>query len=378
MLDKKTKSSIHSLFASILVLVLASCASSTPPPVPQEQPRTVELVRAQGTVEQPLNISVVAFDTGLDRQGEESNRVFAPLRIAEARYLPFVLRETLVEAGHWGAVRVVPELDPTAEILVSAEILMSNGIELQLAVRAWDSRGRQWINRIYKDLAIDHAYDYDIDSNVEPFQDLFNEIANDLYRVRQKQSTKDLSNILDTSMLRYAVALSPRAFGEFLEVNDEGLIEMSGLPARDDVMYVRAKSIRDSEYEFIDIMDEQFENFYKKMRQTYSYWRQYSYELIIYNNKIEHESASGGRRRRGSWSDLDDVYRAYKESKMNEDELRELASSFDSEITPTVTKLEGIVVKLTGSLESQYGEWRSLLQKIYAEERGSLECKGCF
>ncbi len=370
MLAKKTGRLIYFLIASILVVVLTSCASTAPPPIPQQRAKTIELIKAQRATDQALNVSVVAFDSGIDRQGEKKNRVFAPLRTAEAKYLPFVLRETLVEAGHWGAVRVVPQLDPTAEILVSAEILMSNGIELQLAVRAWDSTGRQWINRIYTDLAIDHAYDYDIDSNVEPFQDLFNEIANDLYMVRQEQSTKDLSNILDTSMLRYAVALSPKAFGEFLEINDDGLIEMSGLPARDDVMYVRAKSIRDSEYEFIDIMDEQFENFYKKMQQTYSYWRQYSYELIIYNNKIEQESATGGRRRRGSWSDLDDVYRAYKESKMNEDELRELASSFDSEITPTVTKLEGIVVKLTGSLESQYGEWRNLLQKIYAEERG--------
>ena len=55
---------------------------------------------------------------------------------------------------------------------------------------------------------------------------------------------------------------------------------------------------------------------------------------------------------------------------MNEDELRELAASFDAEITPTVTRLEGTVVRLTGSLKSQYEEWRELLQEIYASERG--------
>jgi hypothetical protein len=292
------------------------------------------------------------------------------LRTAEAEYLPSVLKETLIEAGHWGAVRVVPEIDPTAEILVTAEIMTSNGIDLQLYVRAWDSLGQVWIDRVYQDRATDDDYDIEGGASNDPFQDLFNEIANDLYLVRQGQSAKNASDILDTAMLRYAIALSPQAFGEYLVVDEEGVVELAGLPARNDVMYLRAAKIRDSEYEFIDIVDEQFDNFYKKMRQTYSYWRQYSYELTEYNNRIQQAQSTGKRSRRGSWDGLHDVYKTYKDSKLNEDELRELAASFDAEITPTVTRLEGTVVKLTGSLKSHYEEWRELLQEIYASERG--------
>ena len=129
--------------------------------------------------------------------------------------------------------------------------------------------------------------------------------------------------------------------------------------------------IRESEYTFIDTVDEQFENFYKKMRLTYAYWRRYSYELIEYSKKIEQSGSIGARSQEGSWASMENVYKTYKESKMNEDSLREMAASFDSEISPTVTELEGTVIRLNGSLQAQYDEWRRLLKEIYATERGS-------
>ncbi len=352
------------------LFLLVSCA--TAPVVVVEEPKTISLVKAQTQVTPAFNISILVFDSGIgaNSTGQSVSKIFPPLRTAEADYLPSVLKETLIEAGHWGAVRVVPEVDPTAEILVTAEIKTSNGIDLQLHVRAWDSLGRVWIDREYQDRATDDDYDIEGEASNDPFQDLFNEIANDLYLVRQEQSAKNASDILDTAMLRYAIALSPQAFSEYLAVDEEGIVELAGLPARNDVMYLRATRIRDSEYEFIDIVDEQFDNFYQKMRQTYSYWRQYSYELTEYNNRIQQAGSTGKRSRGGSWAALHDVYKTYKESKMNEDELRELAASFDAEITPTVTRLEGTVVRLTGSLKSQYEEWRELLQEIYASERG--------
>ena len=351
------------------LLVLISCAGT--PQVLAPEPKNIALIKEDIVSEPALNISILTFNDKSRQNVNANKKVFPQVRAAEGEYLPFVLREALVESGHWGAVRVVPDLDPTAEILISAEILVSNAIELKLDVRAWDSTGQIWIDRTYEDWAIDHSYRYDMKNLVEPFQDLFNKIANDLYMVRRVKTEKSLSNMLDTSMLRYAMALSPKAFSEYLEIGDDGLIILAGLPARDDVMYERASKIREAEYEFIDIVDEQYENFYKKMQLTYAYWRQYSYELIEYNKRIEQSGSTGRKKRQGSWEELDDIYKAYQESKMNEDELRELAASFDAEITPTVTELEGTVIKLTGSLKSQYEEWRALLQKIYAQERGS-------
>ena len=350
------------------LLVIASCATTQ---VAEPLPETVALIIADRPQTHALNISVIVFDKGLtgDRQPGGA-KVFAPLRAAEADYLPFLLRETLVESGYWGAVRVVPEVDPTAEVLVTAEILVSNGVELRLRVRATDSTGKLWLDQEYSDWATDHAYEFDEQNLVEPFQDLFNKVANDMYMVRANLAEAELSRILDTAILRYAIALSPQAFSEYITTTDDGLVKMSGLPARDDAMYQKVNKIRISEYAFIDTVDEQFEIFYKKMRLTYAYWRRYSYELIQYSKQVEQAGLDGRRSREGNLAVMERVYKSYKESKMNEDTLREMAASFDNEISPTVTELEGTVIRLNGSLQVQYDEWRRLLREIYAAERG--------
>ena len=63
-------------------------------------------------------------------------------------------------------------------------------------------------------------------------------------------------------------------------------------------------------------------------------------------------------------------YDVGKEADLHQEALKELATSFDSEVAPIVMNVEGEVVKLSGTLEAQYQEWRRLLRRIYAEEVG--------
>ena len=53
--------------------------------------------------------------------------------------------------------------------------------------------------------------------------------------------------------------------------------------------------------------------------------------------------------------------------------LEELGMSLEAEITPQVIDLEDRTVTLSGNVEEQYAQWRSLLADIYAAEIGSLE-----
>ena len=55
---------------------------------------------------------------------------------------------------------------------------------------------------------------------------------------------------------------------------------------------------------------------------------------------------------------------------MHTEALRELASSFDSELEPLLIEVEGQTLRLTGSAEAQYVEWRKLLKEIFAAEVG--------
>ena len=42
----------------------------------------------------------------------------------------------------------------------------------------------------------------------------------------------------------------------------------------------------------------------------------------------------------------------------------------DSEVTPLLIDVEGEVMRLSGSVETQYATWRNLLRQIFASETG--------
>ncbi|NQV66698.1 MAG: hypothetical protein HQ497_15170 [SAR86 cluster bacterium] len=198
---------------------------------------------------------------------------------------------------------------------------------------------------------------------------MYHLIANDIYRARSQLTAFEATWIVRASLLRYANALAPQAFASYLAIDPQGIIEVTGLPALDDKMYQRVKKIREAEYRFTDLMDEHFNLFFDRLQTVYPYWQTYSYELLAYNDQIKTNGSVSNRRRSGSWEATEDVYRTYKEYKMNEDELRELADSFKAEIHPTISMLEGSVIELKGPLEAQYEQWRSILREIYAQER---------
>ena len=57
-----------------------------------------------------------------------------------------------------------------------------------------------------------------------------------------------------------------------------------------------------------------------------------------------------------------------KEAKIHIESLKELAQSFDAEMEPMLVEVEGRVLRLEGSAEAQYAEWRKLLHEIFSEE----------
>ncbi len=181
---------------------------------------------------------------------------------------------------------------------------------------------------------------------------------------QQQLTNAQRGSLLDTAMLRYAMLLSPEAYSEYLVTDEKGHLQLTGLPAFNDPLYRQVREIRGREFAIQDVVDDHFENFYLDMQRVYPYWRQSSFELLDFNNQLGTGAGSGGR---GTWNEVEQVYRLYKERKLNEDELRELANSFEREIDPTVAELEGRVIELQGSLLTQYQTWRRILREIYVE-----------
>ncbi len=319
-----------------------------------------------------LEIGLVVLDPGTGGDSLDNRRqgVFNDVRSAEARYLPFALRRALVDSNQWGAVRVLPGSDPGYELLVSGRILVSNGAELSLALSVRDSLDAVWLEKTYSTVAEENAYLEAERRLRRPFQDLYHEFANDLYRLKAQRSEAELERIREVSELRYAADLLPDAFGNYLGREESGLVSVERLPAQDDPMLGRIRRVREQEYLFIDTTDEQYAELYTEMTPVYDLWRQYLREQLTFRDAWERRLAERDKPRRGSYEAMKQTYNNYKWEKIQREEMRTLAEGFDNEVAPTAMELEGTVVQLNGSLDQRYREWRDLLRQIYRLETG--------
>jgi hypothetical protein len=346
-----------------------------------------------------LDIDLAVFEPGIpndpDKQVEQN--IYPKVREAEARYIPYVLRATIERSNLWGAVRMIPGQNPLSEVVITGKILASDGTELKVSISVHDATGKKWYDRTYQDEASKFSYRPDLGIPGDPFQDLYNEIANDLYLFRKKLDDKELTKIRNIANLRYAAEISPDAFGQHLKVDNKGRFSINRLPADSDPMMARVSRIKESEYMFIDTVDQQYGQFFYNMDPSYNSWRRFSFEEVI----AEKELKSSSRRRMlagaatvvggavlssksntqmgnavgqavavGGLAAIKQGYDVGKQAKIHEDALQELAASFNAEVEPIVVEVEGEVVKLTGTLDAQYQNWRQLLRQIYSEEVG--------
>jgi hypothetical protein len=226
----------------------------------------------------------------------------------------------------------------------------------------------EWINQVYTQVAEETAYLETERRLRRPFQDLYNELANDLLATRRALTEKELVHIRRVADIRYAASLLPDAFGDYLQLDEAGHYSLRRLPSRQDPMMQRLDSIREQEYLFIDTTDDQYAELYTEMTPVYDLWRQFQREQIEYRNAWEARLADRDKPRRGSYQALKQSYNNYKWEKIQRQEMKILAEGFDNEIAPTSMDLEGTVVNLSGSLDERYREWRRILRQIYALE----------
>lgn len=325
-----------------------------------------------GTSEQDmLDVGLVIFSPGipLDESLHSKLGIFPEIRKAEAQFMPVLLRQVLLATNAWGVVRVLPDKQVSSELLVNGKIRQSDGSRLVLEVSAWDATGRQWLDKTYTDTATER--DYPATEGGDPFIDLYRQIANDLLAFRQRLDRRQLQVIREVALMRYAASLSEEAFGSYLQRDPEGIYSLVRLPAEGDPMMVRVERIRNQEHLFVDTVDEQYVNLYEEMAPTYSLWRQYGREQALYQQDYEARAQTRERiGQRGTFSAMEQTYNTYKQIKIQEQDLDEMALGFNNEVAPTVMEASGKVFRLSGTLESQYNEWRSILREIFAIETG--------
>ncbi len=388
-----TRKGTRALLATLCLSLLAGCVNQSVKHV-----NATRAIHAEREIPQSelLDINIAVFDPGYTEPVEEDSGIFPQVRKAEAGYIPYRLRETLQSTGHWGPVRVVPGTETNSELLLTGKIIESDGRDMKISVRAVDAAGRIWLDKTYSETAASLSYSDSDPSDIDPFQDLYNRVANDLLQARKKLSSKQLRDIRQLAFLRFANDLAPDAFGDYLRERD-GRYSVRGLPSSGDPNVDRVNSIRERDYRLVDALDQHYYIFSQQIQAPYDEWRASSYREAKNLEKVRKEAI--GRMVAGAVGVAAGIYGAGQatngaqgaaaisavgggaylfksgldknaEKKLHIEALNELGESLSGDLKPRVIELDGKTVTLSGSAEAQYQEWRELLRKIYIKETG--------
>ena len=358
-----------------------------------------------------LDVAVHAFDPGVpvgiakNEQALNKKRIYPDIRQAESRYVATLLRGTLESSGQWGAVRVCPENVQFVDVSVSGKIIESTGAKLALQVTVKDSTGRVWLNNKRYASAADTG-SYKTDSALkarDPFQNVYSEVANDMLTAREALTAQNRRDMHRVTQLEFAHDLAPQAMDGYLGRDQKGLVNVTRLPATDDPISVRIDRIRERDAGVVDTVNGYYANFADQMSVSYGQWRRASFEEIEKEQRTLNQARTrtylgaaavvasvfvpqqcgvydyncrrleGGVRTAaaiGGAASILSGLKKYSDAKTHAQVMKELSESFQNDVAPQVVDVEGRALKLTGTAEEQYREWRELLHQMYLEDHG--------
>lgn len=362
--------------------LLASC-SGTPDRIldeaeisaAEEEKAPTKLIRAlrNPDSEWVLDIALLRFKVAKSNSANQiGSWIFDEILEIESQYLPTVLRKALMDSNQWGVVRVLPKEDLSMDISVQSTIIQSDGIALKLRVIAQDSTGREWIDKEYAQTNLTDLIDNELhgSSDQDPFQDIYNQISNDLLAIQKSLSYSEIQNIKRVSEIRHASDLSPETFADLISRDDDGLLRVNRQLADNDPMLKRVERMQLRHNIFIDTLDDYYLELNREMQPVYDLWRYYSREQIL-EIETELRRDEGKSKNSSGFTAIANNYYRYKANKLFEQEWTELASGFTNELEPTILELEDQVYGLSGSVEDQYVQWREILKQFYLYDRGA-------
>ena len=364
-----------------------------------------ELVVATAPVDEALllDIGIVEFAPGIGPDNDPSETgVFEDIRNAETKYLAYHLKTTLQGTGHWGAVRVIPSQSAYTDIVISGVIRRSDGEYFELGISVRDAAGKPWFDRTYEAQTGLTSYSERRDRRMDPYQKVFNDIANDLQLYVAQLPPKQLQQTRQVSELQFFGDMSPLAFNDHLTTDEDGIVVIQRLPAENDPAVARLRQIRERDRLVVDTLNEHYANFYYGIALPYRGWRKNAREesvnfrevkrsariqalvgvvVLAGSLAIDTESSNSrttrnvnrGLQNLGISEGFNRVVGAWQQSReanIHIDAIAELSESFGAEAAPMIVNVEGQERRLTGTAAAQYEGWRKLLKEIYQAETG--------
>lgn len=382
----------------LLALFVSACETHT-----VKSTTYTPIVQASQNVPEDLllDVGVSVFDPGIDeiRRGEEETTNHE-IRVAESRYAPYLLSETLQRSGNWGVVRLMPNDESPMDVYIDGAILQSNGEAMAIRVTVTDSTGREWYTKVYDEVISQFSYEATQRQQNDPFQVIYNTIANDLLAFREQNvSDQQIVEIRTIAELLFAQRFSPEVFDTYITEDRRGNLQIASLPADTDPVLERVRDIRERDFMFIDTVQDYYATYVREMRLPYDSWREQSYHetislrelrdsarrrfiagtavvlggLAAATNGSTYATQTGGAVGVGAGAYLiKSGFDKQAEAKIHMAALEELGQSLENEVAPQVINLDDRTITLTGTVEEQYAQWREILADIYSAEVGEL------
>ena len=383
-------------FLILVAMMLSACATYEYHSTENVPISRMEAEAALAVAEdQLLDVGIVVFDPGVDIMDDVS-AAYSNVRESEAVWFTGLLKGALDRSRAWGLVRAVPSSEQLSDVTVSGRIVDSSGEVLAIQISVQDASGKVWFANEYSERASSYSYDPNVDLKRDPFQGLFNRVANDMFDVLASLGDSELSSIREITKVRFAREFAPASFAGFLAQNEEGEYSLQRVPAANDPMMLRVDKIQARNELFLDVIQDYYRVFSRNMSSPYEEWRKLSYKEVVRERQLRKQAktekiagvavvalgllASGSNSRAtrfgghiGMWKGATLFAKGFMtqiEASLHAEAVRELGESLEAELEPSVIDLQDRSVTLTGTVQDQYREWRRILTEMFeAEER---------
>ena len=379
-----------------------------------------------------LGVRIATFDPGkLPEDPSAAKGLSGDIRHAEAYYFPVQLKNTMQRSGHWGPVRVVPVGTVGGEVIVEGKILESDGEILKLEIAVKDSTGESWFTKEYQSVIDESVYRNAQQQGGDPFQPLYNQVANDIAAHRKKLTEKKAVTIRQVAELKFGADFAPDVYKGYLRKgpvesapkDEDGLKVLAAffqqsqagedekpvytvlrLPSEQDPLVQRVARIRAREDLLIDTLDQQYDGLARDIGPAYTNWRQSRLSEMNAIRQVDQAKAeqqgqavaigilgilagaaigsqkncygcqttgavvAGAAMAIAVQKAVQASTQAESEAAIRKVALEELGRSIVADVKPIVINVEGEAVELKGSVESKFAQWRDVLKKLHAQE----------
>ena len=392
----------------IYAFLLSGCAtknrtsSTVGPPLSSSLPEP-ETNKPVEVITPKLDVIIPVFDPGLpeDPADYEKEKIWPELRRAEANRFAHKLKEELEKTSQLGAIRVTPDKTATGDLYVLGRIEESNGQEIAIEIEVIDISGKKWLAESFEHEVSPAFHRNQRNAGMDPYDPLFAEAAAAIIAELSKHSLQELEDLHYLADLRFGANFSESTFKQYMKA-DDGKFTLVSKPSDEDPMLQRVRAIRVRDQLFVDSLQDNYAGFSQQMNESYLMWQEQSLLEMQAERAASRKSigqavggvllvglavlsaVAGGRSKSSGGSAagaagaiiggvagvslISGSFKTSEETKVHREALNELGQSIDMSLAPQVIAFEKESVELTGDAREQFMQWRTFLQKIYAEE----------